>query len=138
MEIINPKNKQIKIQQSGNWWQTQDIDWFIENAQFAFTNKLYKGDRVRIVTKKKLDGRNCFEFDYDRYGIYITSASEYSSRFWAQGIIHEQTKDVVPLLLKFFEDWGCDEFVNPKPSFRLFFNKLFKKCKIVTINYKSL
>ena len=53
----------MKLKQSKNWWQSKDLNWFIENADFAFTNNGHKGNRVRIVTKEKLNGMNCFEFD---------------------------------------------------------------------------
>jgi|ERR1035437_4398380 hypothetical protein len=127
---------ETKFKQSRSWWQREDLNWFIENAEFAFTNSGYKGNRVRIVTKKPLyitDGNsqmNCFEFDNDRYGIMITSESEYKGDFW-EDITVEKSNDVVPFLIDFLETWGAGEFVNPKRSIKDLFNR---KDKIITIN----
>jgi hypothetical protein len=129
--------KQIKFKQSRNWWQRENLNWFIENAEFAFTNSLYKGNRVRIVTKKPLYSfgennhihMNCFEFDNDRYGIMITSESQYSEDFWGDVTV-EKSNDVVPFLINFLEVWGAGEFVNPKRSIKDLFNR---KDKIITI-----
>jgi hypothetical protein len=108
--------KKIILKQSRNWWQKKDLNWFIENAEFAFTNNGYKGNRVRIVTKEKTgvnDRNNCFEFDNNRYGIMITSESEYRDDWWSD-MIAEKDYDVKKLLIKFLNEWGAGEFVNPK------------------------
>ena len=130
---------QIKFQQSKNWWQSKDLNWFIENADFAFTNNGYKGNRVRIVTKKPLYvfgennniEMNCFEFDNDRYGIIITSETMFSKGFEESIVIC--TTDVVPMLVKFLNEWGAGEFVNPKTTLRSIANKITKKHKLITI-----
>lgn len=128
--------KQIKFKQSRNWWQKEDLNWFIDNAEFAFTNSRYKGNRVRIVTKKPLysfgenNKINCFEFDNDRYGIMITSESEYRRDFW-EDITVEKSNDVTGLLIKFLNEWGAGAFVNHKRSIKDLFNR---KDKIITIN----
>ncbi len=112
--------KKLVLKQSRNWWQANDINWFIKNAEFAFTNNGYKGNRVRIVTKKPLYRfgenndiqMNCFEFDNDRYGIMITSETMFSKGLG--DTIVDSTKDVIPMLVKFLNEWGAGEFINPK------------------------
>ena len=73
----------ITLTQSRNWWQSKNIDWFIENAEFAFRKSspvAYKERRLWIKTKVRYNHEdadceplnfNCFEFDTDRYGIII-------------------------------------------------------------------
>lgn len=74
----------ITLTQSRNWWQSKNIDWFIENAEFAFRKSnpvAYKERRIWIKTKVPYNfyddatepklNFNCFEFDTDRYGIII-------------------------------------------------------------------
>ena len=123
----------IALIQSKNWWQSKDIDWFISNALFAFTNNGYKGNRVRIVTSSFLGNFNCFEFDNDRYGILITSETIFAPHY----SIKEKTKDnnVLPMLINFLEDWGADEFVDPT-----FCDKLKARTngsKIIKIDYNE-
>lgn len=127
---------EVKFKQSRNWWQKEDLNWFIENAEFAFTNNGYKGNRVRIVTKKSLHTigdscipMNCFEFDNDRYGIMITSESNFSEE-WYNDMIVERSNDVTTLLIKFLNEWGAGEFINPKFKIK---NLLNRKDKIITI-----
>lgn len=122
---------EITFKQSKNWWQDKDLNWFIENADFAFTNNGYKGNRVRIVTKVKLNGMNCFEFDNDRYGIMITSETEFSKGLG--DTIVDSTKDVTTMLVKFLNEWGAGEFVNPKITLRSIANTMTKKHKLITI-----
>ncbi len=122
----------ITFKQSKNWWQSKDLNWFIENADFAFTNSGYKGNRVSIVTKEKLNGRNCFEFDNDRYGIMITSESEYKHDYW-HDLIVERTTDVIPMLVKFLNQWGAGEFINPKTNIRNIISTIKKNHKSITI-----
>lgn len=121
----------ITFKQSKNWWQSKDLNWFIENADFAFTNSGYKGNRVRIVTKEKLNGMNCFEFDNDRYGIMITSETEFSKGLG--DTIVDSTKDVIPMLVNFLNEWGAGEFVNPKTSIRHIMSTIKKNHKSITI-----
>lgn len=119
------------FKQSKNWWQSKDLNWFIENADFAFTNNGYKGNRVRVVTKEKLNGMNCFEFDNDRYGIMITSESVFSKGL--EESIVESTKDVTTMLVKFLNQWGAGAFVNPKKNIRSVYNFITKKHKLITV-----
>lgn len=129
----------IKFKQSKNWWQSKDLNWFIENADFAFTNNGYKGNRVRIVTKKPLYSfgqdnhihMNCFEFDNDRYGIIITSETMFSKGL--EESIVERTTDVIPMLVKFLNEWGAGGCVNPKMNFRNIISTIKKNHKSITI-----
>lgn len=121
----------MKYQQSKNWTESKNIDWFIENASFVFTNKGYKGQRPRIVTKEKLNGMNCFEFDNDRYGIIIVSCCEF--RVYWEGLIDQESTEVIPILNLFLEEWGAGSFVNPK-GLRSFINRLKGNCKIIEVN----
>lgn len=121
--------------QSKNWGSSKNIDWFINNAQFAFTNRGYKGNRVHIVTKESINGFNCFEFDNDRYGIVITSSSTYGP-YW-ENIIDRKTTDVVPMLSEFLITWGAGEFVNPPVTLKLMFNELIGRCKLVPVITKN-
>ena len=125
-------NKNLILKQSRNWWQSKPLNWFVENALFAFTNNGYKGNRVRIVTKMPNEnGMNCFEFDNDRYGIIITSESEFGGNL-AQDILVKDT-DVLRLLCKFLERLGAGEFINPKNvRLKRAFNK---KDKYIEFNY---
>lgn len=124
----------ITFKQSKNWWQSKDLNWFIENADFAFTNSGYKGNRVRIVTKEKLNGMNCFEFDNDRYGIIIVSETVFSNGLGET--IVDSTKDVTTMLIKFFNEWGAGEFVNPKLSLRSMLNAIENNNKTIIISKK--
>lgn len=129
----------IKFQQSKSWWQPKDIDWFIKNADFAFTNNGYKGNRVRIVTKQPLHtlyGKvNCFEFDNDRYGIMITSETMFSKGL--EETIVEKSTDVTGMLIKFLNEWGAGEFVNPKWSIKSVTNVFIKRFKLIEVNEKN-
>ena len=73
----------ITLTQSRYWWQSKNIDWFIENAEFAFRKSnpiAYKERRLWIKTKVRYNHEdadceplnfNCFEFDTDIHGIII-------------------------------------------------------------------
>lgn len=104
--------KALILKQSRNWWQDRDLNWFIENAEFAFTEDGRHGNRVRIKTKTTLDGRNVFEFDNDRYGIMITAESEFSP-FTEKCIIGKSYTPII-MLVDFLHTWGAGDFVNPK------------------------
>jgi hypothetical protein len=125
---------EITFKQSKSWWQSKDLNWFIENADFAFTNNGYKGNRVRIVTKGHTgvnDRNNCFEFDNDRYGIMITSETVFSKGL--EESIVERTTDVIPMLIKFLNEWGAGEFINPKVNLSHIINTIKKNHKLITI-----
>lgn len=124
----------IIFKQSKNWWQSKDLNWFIENADFAFTNSGHKGNRVRIVTKEELNGMNCFEFDNDQYGIMITSETKFSKALG--DTIVDSSKDVVTMLVNFLNEWGAGEFINPKLSIRNIVSSIEKNHKIITISKK--
>lgn len=118
------------FKQSENWNQSMNIDWFIEKAEFAFTNSGHKGNRVRIVTKEELNGMDCFEFDNDYDGIVIISETKFND-FW-ESIIEKKTTDVVTMLVGFLKEWGAGEFVNPKPG--LIGLKQKKLGKLIQVN----
>lgn len=129
---------EIKFKQSRNWWQKEDLNWFIENAEFAFTNNGYRGNRIRIVTKIPLYSiedsdikMNCFEFDNDRHGIIITSETMLSKGL--EEMIVQRSNDVVDLFIEFLDKSGAGEFVNPKFSINDFFNRKDKIIKIKRI-----
>jgi len=129
----------ITFKQSKNWWQSKDLNWFIENADFAFTNNGYKGNRVRIVTKKPLYilgenndiEMNCFEFDNDRWGIMITSETMFNKVL--EESITERTTDVIPMLVKFLNKWGAVGCINPKMNLTNIINTIKKNHKLITI-----
>jgi hypothetical protein len=127
--MIDPTQK-IVIQQSKNWSQDLDLDWYIENAVFAFTNSGYKGHRLRIVTKTKLGGMDCFEFDNDRYGVIITSESEFKNDHIDQVVV--KSSNVKDMFVKFLYGYGCEEFVNPNHSILYNFMN-FGNFKLVTL-----
>lgn len=129
--------KTLILKQSRNWWQNKDINWFIENAEFAFTEDRHHGNRVRIKTKKMLDGRNVFEFDNDRYGIMITSESEFTL-FTEKSITGKSLTPIV-MLVDFLHTWGAGGFVNPQRRSPIEFIKdLFsnRKDKLISITTK--
>ena len=128
---------ETRIKQSKNW-ETASIAWIIENAQFAFTNKLHKGNRVRIVTKKKIMGYDCFELDNDQHGAIITSMMEYKHDFWQKEIIEFKThkSKIIEMIDIFYHNWGAIDIVNPKPTLKLFWSILRGNCKIVSIKHR--
>lgn len=128
----------IKYQQSKNWWEVQDIDWMINNAQFAFTHIGHRGNRVRIVTNVKLNGMNCFEFCNDKYGIRIVSASLFSgleNYFFTTKV--KDKKGIIDMLNKFLIEWGAGEFINPKRNIKYYINKYRKNFKIVEVTIEN-
>jgi hypothetical protein len=100
--------------QSQNWCERKDLDWFIANAKFAFTNTGHKGNRTKIVTKFKVDGMDCFEFDNDQHGIIIVSCSVFNPN----RTVLSSSEFPLPMLVKFLNEWGAGAFVNPKFSIR--------------------
>jgi hypothetical protein len=128
--------KQIKFQQSYLWSQSQTIEWIINNARFAFINNLHKGNRVRIVTCPYLGQYNCFEFDNDKYGIIICSESIFSYVNWKDNIVEQRNsrEGIIQMLDIFYNEWGADQYINPKPSLKSFFNRIRGYHKIVTVN----
>jgi hypothetical protein len=101
--------------QSQNWCERKDLDWFIANAKFAFTSTGHKGNRTTIVTKVKLDGKNCFEFDHDQHGIIIVFCSVFNPGIYT---VQSYSEFPIPMLVKFLNEWGAGAFVNPKFSIR--------------------
>lgn len=128
--------KKVKFKVSAAWWQTKSIEWIIDNAEFAFTNDSYKGNRVQIVTRKSLQGFNCFEFDNDKHGIIVTSESVYNINYWYALTVKEaKTKaEIIEMLKTFYFEWGASELINPKSSLKSFFNRIRGNHKIVTVN----
>lgn len=112
----------IKFKQSKTWATASGVslEWILAHADFAFTNKLRSGNRVRIVTTEKLNNRyNCFEIDNDRWGITCSSESEFSPTFWAPHITKRNTdikttkvsvRDFLAVELILYD---AGEFVNP-------------------------
>lgn len=125
----------IVLAQSPYWWQSKNIDWFIENAEFAFSKKnavSYKERRIWIKTGSpynhnqsdvKLDF-NCFEFDIDRYGFIIKSETFFEGNSFNEDEIIEKEFNVKRAFRKYLhrEDIhgeDCLKFLDPSFITRL-------------------
>lgn len=138
----------ITLTQSRNWWQNKNIDWFIENAEFAFRKinpVAYKERRLWIKTKVPYNFEmdysysqfgnyfkyNCFEFDTDRYGIIIKCET-----FFNDDNIIDKNFNVKRAFEKYLrkedEEYGGGElkFLNPNLLRRLL---SFRKSKHIKI-----
>lgn len=124
----------ITLTQSRNWWQSKNIDWFIENAEFAFRKSnpiAYKERRIWIKTKVPYYNNNifepkynCFEFDTDRYGIIIKCETFFNDDPPNDNVIEKDfniKRAFVKYLHKEDEEYGGGElkFLNPSLLRRL-------------------
>lgn len=127
---------ETRIKQSSiGWLESINIAWLIDNAQFAFIDKFSK-NRVSIVTKKKINGSNCFELDNDQYGAIVSAVSIYSSATELDILEKAKTKaEIIEMIDVFYWNWGAIDIINPKTTLKLFWNILRGKCKIVLIKH---
>lgn len=114
------KQRKYIFQQSKSWWINKDLDWLIENAEYIFNDSYHNGHRPHIKTKIKYEGCDSFELSNDKWGILIKGYSEMND-FSNSNLIFKST-DVEGVLAKYFNNSGCEDFVNPK---RIFWKKLF-------------
>lgn len=69
----------MEIPQSQNWSCLKSIDELIEDAKFVFINSGYKGYRPMIVLNTPINGYDCIEIDYDRYGVIDNGCTRFSN-----------------------------------------------------------
>ena len=139
----------ITLTQSRNWWQSKNIDWFIENAEFAFRKSnpvAYRARRVWIKTKVPYNHNeeadyepklnfNCFEFDTDIHGIIIKCETFFNDDPPNDNVIEKDfnvKRAFVKYLHKEDEEYGGGElkFLNPSLLRRLL---SFRKSKHIKI-----
>jgi len=127
-EIIEERalGRPIIIKQSRHWWQNKDLDWFIENAEFAFRSGRksgYKEQRVWIKTKSRYMNNgsmwfNCFEFDVEGYGVLIKAETTFNESIKEDMI--EVDYNAKRLFIRTLQNNGHFSVINPS-----FFTKLF-------------
>ncbi len=100
------------FKQSKNWSCIVSLQWILENASHAYTTKGYKGRRPKIVLKTPIaDGINVITLRHDNDGV-ITDAESISN-----GVIpdlEEIENDAAIVLVRFLEDFGCDDMFKQK------------------------
>jgi len=64
---------------SPSWDCIKSIDELIADAKFIFKHDGHKGKRPRIVLNTPIEGYNCIEIDYDRYGLITNGVQNFDS-----------------------------------------------------------
>lgn len=95
---------------SPNWGSILSIEYLISNGKFVFSNVGHKGVRPRIVLKEPVNGVDCFEIGYDRYGLIIESECVFSGSLGAQ--IEDSSKYIASFIRKFLITDGATEHFN--------------------------
>lgn len=108
------------FQQSQEWWIDKDLDWLIENAEYVFNDSYHNGFRPHIKTKRKHDGCDVFELGNDKWGILIKGYSLMDE--FSQKHVVRVSKDIEGFLAEYYNECGCEDFVNPK---FMFWKKIF-------------
>ncbi len=100
--------KNIKFKISPNWGSKITLDELIAESKFIFIQE-GKSLLPRIVIATPIEGINCFEIDYDRYGLTVGGLSFFNHE-WGK-TIKDSSKDCVGFLKQFLQDEGISEFI---------------------------
>ncbi|MES2620187.1 MAG: hypothetical protein V4615_04975 [Bacteroidota bacterium] len=94
---------------SKNWDCIKSFQWMCENAIFIFSHKAYGNERIVIVLKEPLDGYDCFEIGYGRYGVIIKADIVFSAA-WGH-MINDSSKEIVKYIKDYLLREGASDLI---------------------------
>lgn len=63
------------------WDCIKSFDELIADAKFIFSHNGHKGRRPRIVLNTPIEGYDCIEIDYDRYGLTTNGVTKFNANW---------------------------------------------------------
>jgi len=94
---------------SRSWDCIKSIEELIADAKFIFNHNGHKGKRPRIVLNTPIDGYDCIEIDYDRYGLITNGVQNFDSNLGET--ITDSSKDCIGFIRKFLIWEGVQDFI---------------------------
>lgn len=109
METIEKDSVYQGIKISRNWGNIKSFQWMVENARFIFSHKSYGGERIKIVVNEKIEGMDCFEIGYDRYGLTEKACTIFSNG-WGSAI-EDSSKEIVAYIKEYLIQDGASDLI---------------------------
>ena len=88
------------------WDCIKSFDELISDAKFIFSHNGHKGKRPRIVLNTPIEGYDCIEIDYDRYGLTTNGVTKFDTN-WGEGIT-DSSKDCIGFIKDFIIAEGAE------------------------------
>lgn len=84
---------------SPNWDCIKSLNELIEDAKFIFTHTGHKGKRPHIALNTPIDGYDCIEIDYDKYGLTTNGVTKFDSN--RGNSITDSSKNYIEFIMDF-------------------------------------
>lgn len=92
------------------WDCIKTFDELVSDAKFIFIGKGWENLTPRIVLNKPINGIDCIEISYDKFGLKNGGECVFSEN-WGEGI-EDSSKNVETFLREFLEREGAVDILN--------------------------
>jgi hypothetical protein len=99
-----------KFKISKNWGCIRTFDELVTDSKFIFQWDGHKGARPRIVLKTPINGMDCIEIDYDRYGLTTNGESVFSEHIG--GKIVDSSQKCHEFIADFLKREGASDLIT--------------------------